>query len=104
MTLEPFNDTDDRPDYPVGFWTWLMLDVQIGDVIGLRWHEDKERYYYEPDANGLNPMMNDGYTIDRETALKMSDAAIKAIPNQPKHKSLMRFSKFCTDSGGFKIY
>lgn len=106
MSLRPYRELEDEPDYPIGFWEWLMFDAGCGQVIGVRWHEtEANKFYYEKDEKGLCPMYNDGYHVTKKQAENMARLAIEAIPKFPdREQQLKRFALFCEMSGGFEIH
>ena len=106
MTLKAINKVTDEPDYPIGFWSWVMLDVGCGTPIGLERHETaKGKFCYVEDENGTCPMHNDGYHVQAEEAEAMAVIAEKAINKFPdREKQLLRFRDFCNASGGFGIH
>lgn len=105
MTLQPKKETDFAPDYPVGFWSYLMFDLKCGEAINLRKHEtDPHKFYYDRDKQGFCPMYNDGFLVDSKAANKMADIAEKAEVREGPKDAVSRFISFCRQSGGFEIH
>lgn len=86
-------------------YRWIMLNLKLGKVIGLRRHENSESYYWP--WGGLDPMKHEGYWIcdeDCKYMLQLVQSINKKDLTQDKEQLLNDFEDFLKDCGGFEVF